>query len=119
MSLRTADGERFYGQMKLSGKLIALADEPSLKEWSYWRLINNRFPYTVALRTHHLLLPIRVVPDRSELQAEELAELTEILSLVAPEYDFVMENFPKRRSILTHYHLHLGEYHNDRSEMKL
>lgn len=119
MSLRTAESERYYQDQKLAGTLIPLADEPTIRAWTYWRIIENRFPYNVALAKHHLLLPIRAVPDRSDLKDEELAELVEIIALVASEYDFVMENFPKRRSILAHYHLHLGEYYPTRSDMKL
>lgn len=119
MSLRTSNGERRYQQAKLDGNLVSLADEDSIMSWSLWRIIDNRFPYGVALKTHHLLLPIRAVPDRSDLSDDELAELVQILALVASNYDFVMENFPKRRSILAHYHLHLGEYHDTRDYMTL
>jgi diadenosine tetraphosphate (Ap4A) HIT family hydrolase len=119
MSLRTSAGERFYGQMKLSGKLVPLADEPSITEWEHWRLIDNRFPYAVALRKHHLLLPKRVVADRLDLTEDERTELVWLLRQLSDDYDFVMENFPKRRSILSHYHLHLGEYYVHREDMKL
>lgn len=119
MSLRTSNGERKYQLAKQQGTLVLLADEEAIMEWSLWRIITNRFPYGIALKKHDLLLPIRAVPDRSDLTAAELAELTEILALIAPQYDFVMENFPKRRSILAHYHLHLGEYVDDRTQMML
>lgn len=119
MSLRTSSGEARYQRAKQESQLIPLADEDSVMEWGLWRIIINRFPYGIALKRHHLLLPIRAVPDRSDLTDEETAELVQILALVAPEYDFVMENFPKRRSILAHYHLHLGEYHDSREQMAL
>lgn len=119
MSLRTANGEKRYQKAKADSSLVALAEEEALMSWSLWRIIDNRFPYGIALKTHHLLLPIRAVPDRSDLSDDERAELVQILALVAPNYDFVMENFPKRRSILAHYHLHLGEYLDSREQMTL
>jgi diadenosine tetraphosphate (Ap4A) HIT family hydrolase len=119
MSLRTSSGEQFYQDAKMKGDLVPLAEEETLLAWSYWRIIENRFPYGIALKRHHLLLPIRVFPDASDITDDERAELSQILALVAPEYDFVTMNFPKRRSILAHFHLHLGEYHDSREQMTL
>lgn len=117
MSLRTTEGEQFYADQKMSNNLKALADEPSLIDYKYWRVINNRFPYNAVLAEHNLLIPRRVVAERAELNLQEVHELAEILDELKNNYDFVMENFPHKRSVLYHYHLHLGLYKDKRSDV--
>lgn len=120
-SARSEHGERFYGQMKLAGKLIPLEQEPSIAEFAFWRIIDNRFPYDMIFKTHRMLLPIRVVAEYQDLNSDEVEELHKILQWMREnsDYDLVFENFPKRRSIHAHYHLHLASYHDDRSDFKL
>lgn len=119
MSMRTAKGESDYQHAKTVGGLKLLSEEPSVREFEHWRIIENRFPYDSVLQTHHLLLPKRVVSDRFWLEANEVMELDEILTRLNEEgsYDFFTENFNKRRSIAIHYHLHLGKYYDKRSDM--
>lgn len=121
MSMRKAASEAAYQQAKVDKILVPLSAEPSIKEFDLWRVIANRFPYDIALAKHHLLLPKREVPDRFHLTKGEASELLTILLQFERDgsYDFVMDNFAKRRSILAHYHLHLGSYYATREEMSL
>jgi hypothetical protein len=120
MSLRTAAGEQSYQDSKTSGNTMPLELEPSLRQWKHWRLIDNRFPYTVAFKEHHMLVPKRGVADRWELSADEKAEFEVILKeYVYPTYDLWFENCPKRRSIRSFYHIHLASYHDNREQMEL
>ena len=120
-SPRTAQSETFYGQMKLADRLKPLADEPSLSEFAFWRIIDNRFPYDMIFKTHRLLVPIREVAEYQDLSQDEVTELHRILQWMRENstYDLIFENFPKRRSIHGHYHLHLATYHDKRSGFKL
>jgi diadenosine tetraphosphate (Ap4A) HIT family hydrolase len=90
------------------------ADAPHFYDWAErvvaefdkWVLINNAFPFDKIADTHHLLIPHRVFAHLHEANPEELRELEEIKAKLASDYDFVMENFPRNRSVPTHFHLH-------------
>ncbi len=121
MSLRTAAGERAYQEARLNGGTRPLELEPSIKKWQYWRLIENRFPYSVAFKTHHMLVPYRAnVSERWDLNDEEKREFERILrEFVYPTYDLWFENCPKRRSVARFYHVHLASYVDSREQMSL
>lgn len=121
MSLRTRSGEETYQLAKANGGTVPLELAPSLKIFKHWRLIDNNFPYRVAYKTHHMLLPRRAgVSERWDLNAEEKAEFEQLLKdFIYPEYDLWFENCPKRRSMNHIYHLHLATYYDNREEMML
>lgn len=120
MSLRTAAGEQAYQDAKASGNTTPLELEATLRQWKHWRLIDNRFAYTVAFKEHHMLVPRRGVADRWELNADEKAEFELIVKdFVYPTYDLWFENCPKRRSVRSFYHVHLASYHDSRDQMEL
>lgn len=119
MSLRTKNSEIMYGIAKEKGTLVALHEEERLFDFEHWMIVANRFPYDIALRVHHLLLPKRQVPAQGDLNPEELVELSHIMEQVQHNYDFVLSNFPRKQSIKTHFHLHLGVYYDNREEMSL
>ncbi len=121
MSLRTFDGEIEYQEAKKNGGTIPLELEQSIQKFKHWRLIDNRFPYAVGFKVHHMLVPCRAgVADRWDLNADEKAEFEQLLKeFVYPNYDLWFENCPKRRSVLGFYHLHLATYHDNREAMKI
>lgn len=119
MSLRKKNSEMAYGVAKQEGKLVALLEEERLFEFEHWIIVANRFPYDIALKKHHLLLPKRAVPAQGDLNPEELIELSRIMEQVQHNYDFILSNFPRKQSIKTHFHLHLGVYYDNREEMAL
>lgn len=119
-SARTADSEMRYQCAKILGELLSLDQEKAIYTFDHWRIIENRFPYDMIFKTHHMLLPIRIVGTRSELNEAEIRELSLIRDLtIMHDYDLVFENTPKRRSILSHYHLHLASYYDKRSDFKI
>lgn len=119
-SLRTTEGEQAYADAKVFHKLMPLSDELSIREWENWKLVGNRFPYDMAFKTHHLLIPKRNVALRRELTKLELDELDVIISTyIESKYDMMFENTMRRRSIPILFHLHLATYYNRRSEMKV
>jgi diadenosine tetraphosphate (Ap4A) HIT family hydrolase len=108
------DEEAYQGSAK-----TPLADNPVLREFDHWLLIKNEYPYTMIMTKHDMLIPKRVVPTRNLLTSVELAELDQIIDLLAPDYDLMFENFPHIRSMPDHYHIHLARYITDRSDIKL
>ena len=120
VSLRTTKDELNYEKAKKKGKSTPLIDEPRIREWQHWALINNSYPYTFAYKIHHLLIPKREVPE-TELNDEEHQELLLIYQELGREkiYDCRLVNFTKKQSIPHHYHIHLMAYKDRRKDMKL
>lgn len=85
----------------------ALCREPSLVEFQYWRVTNNRFPYDQVASLHHMMVPKRHT-NGDDLTPEEFSELALLKKEhVNEHYNFILEATPKTKSIPTHYHLHL------------
>jgi len=121
MSLRTVNGELHYQLAKIDKTTLPLELEPALQIFKYWRVINNRFPYDISFKMHHMLVPRRGdVADRWDLNDNEKAEFETILKdYVYPNYDLWFENCPKRRSVRAFYHVHLATYYDNREDMQL
>lgn len=83
------------------------------KEYKYWRLIENDFPYDRVAKKHSLLSPRRNFINDWEMKDEERQELFEIKKEVSEsqEYDSILENIPHNRSLPSHYHLHFVKWH--------
>lgn len=118
ISLRTTTGEMYYAFSKKIGNLKQLHEEPALEEWRHWKLIDNSYPYDIAFKEHHLLIPRRVAP-KQKLNVAEKLELEDILNSLSERYDCYLENFIRKQSIKNHYHLHLLTYKDNRADMRL
>lgn len=118
VSLRTTRDELYYAKAKTKGKTKPLVEEDRLKEWKYWALIENEFPYSAAFKTHHMLIPKRVVAEKDLSDAEQ-TEMRDVLEELATDYDCVLVNFTRQQSIRHHFHLHLLEYKDKRKEIKI
>jgi diadenosine tetraphosphate (Ap4A) HIT family hydrolase len=80
------------------------------KEFKYWLIIENRFPYSLIAEGHHLLSTKRHIKCINELTNNEEIELKNILHQINTaqmDYDMISYNTPKRQSIPLHFHLHL------------
>ena len=117
-SLRTEAGERKYAEDKAKGELKALADEPSIVDWKHWRSIQNKYMYDTVLKEHHMLVPRRVFGTFQEVSLVEMVELLSILKDLDQQYDAVVLNTARRRSVPDHFHVHLWNY-KEREDMSL
>lgn len=117
-SLRSPDGQRQYMINKEAGLMKRLIDEPQIKEWEYWTLINNEYPYDAVYRTSHMLIPKRVV-TKKDLNKTELNELNQIIEELSDEYDCYLVNFANKQSIKSHFHIHFLVYYDNRKDFKL
>jgi galactose-1-phosphate uridylyltransferase len=78
-----------------------------VKEYQYWYVAENNFPYDAMFKISHLLTPYRHQESFWDLNQEELAELIEIRKdLVGGVYDIVLENLPHEKTQV-HFHQHL------------
>lgn len=119
VSLRTVRDEIQYGKAKSKGAARKpLLDEERLREWKYWALIDNEFPYSSAFKVHHMLIPKRVVNDKN-LSIEERVEMDSILRDLSESYDCVLINFKSKQSIRHHFHMHLLVYKDKRKDLKI
>jgi len=85
----------------------SLCEKDSLKDFLYWKVVENSFPYDLIAKAHHMLIPIRHIHE-AHLNNKELAELRSLkLGVLRAEYDYILENTFKNKSIPGHFHLHL------------
>jgi diadenosine tetraphosphate (Ap4A) HIT family hydrolase len=83
-----------------------LCDAKSLKEYRYWKIIENQYPYDEVATTSHMVVPKRHLKE-SGLTWREMSEFEKIKTDMHSGYDMIIENTHKRKSIPEHYHLHL------------
>lgn len=119
VSLRSYRDEINYAiRKKQTKKLKPLHEEPRLKEWEHWALIENAYPYTITFKTNHMLIPKREV-EKKDLNSAELAELEKVLDELSSEYDCQMTNFPSKQSRKNHFHIHMLTYKDHRREIRV
>tara|TARA_B100000745_G_scaffold64494_1_gene38053 strand:+ start:1501 stop:1851 length:351 start_codon:yes stop_codon:yes gene_type:complete len=78
----------------------------SIKNFSFWKIVKNDFPYDKVATNHDMLMPIRCTTEEN-LTAEEKLELEMIKSTTAQSYDLLAESTLKTMSVASHYHIHL------------
>lgn len=77
------------------------------REFSHWKIVPNKYPYDAVASLHDMIISKRHV-TWGELTDEELVQLSEIKrEYLADNYTFMLEAFPKHRSVPGHFHLHL------------
>jgi diadenosine tetraphosphate (Ap4A) HIT family hydrolase len=84
-----------------------LCEKKPLKEFKYWRIVENRFPYDKIANVHHMLIPKRHVGE-TELSPRETKELLALKQgYISAHYEYLIEAVHKQKSIPAHFHLHL------------
>ncbi|MDO8520976.1 MAG: hypothetical protein Q7S52_02575 [bacterium] len=110
ISLRKPETEARYEEHRRNKKhgecYLCRAD--SLKEFEFWRLLPNEFPYDRIVKTHHLI-SLRRHADENALTVPEYNELYDIKHNLRNDYDMLFENTLKHRSIREHFHIHAIE----------
>lgn len=78
-------------------------------KFKYWKIISNIFPYDKIASRHDMLVPLRHVSLESKFNGQEKKELLEIKERYLPrqDYDWIIENLPRKKSAPAHFHLHL------------
>ena len=95
-----------------SGSAIGcrLCDDPAtIQDFKHWRLVPNAFPYDRYFSKSDMLVSKRHV-DELGLSEVEKVELLKLKSeVLTNQYDIILENLPKQKSIPHHIHYHLVE----------
>ena len=110
ITLREDDDEAYYQKQRANNQVRKLSALPAKKEWKYWRLVKNDYPYTRAFDRHDMLVLKRRHPQPSFI---EYGELQIILDELQFSYDCHMYNFPHLQSVNNHFHIHLLGYRNE------
>lgn len=84
----------------------ALCQKDTLEEFTYWRIVDNSFPYDLIAETHHMLIS-KVHATERELPKEAHEELLHIKNRCLQQYDLMTMSLPKNLSIPQHVHYHL------------
>jgi hypothetical protein len=91
-----------------------ICERKPIKKFKYWKIIINIFPYDKLAVKHDMLVPLRHISIESKLSRKEKEELLLIKEkyLSRTNYDFVLENLPRKKSAPEHFHLHLIKQRN-------
>lgn len=119
MSMRTPETEQKYREARAAGTLIGLENEPDAPGtplFTYWRVVENKFPHD-RHHTKHLLVILKRKCRFDELSLAELQELWHSVIFWADDkFDYIKFNFASVRTVPNIPHLHLltlkGEYKN-------
>lgn len=84
----------------------ALCKKAVIKKFNHWFITVNDFPYDRIAKVHNMIVSIRHI-NEAGLNDEERAELLEIKQKYLGDYDFFIEASEKKRSVPTHFHIHL------------
>lgn len=102
--------EKHYKRLRDKGHLeggCKLCEHSSIKEFQYWKIIENSFPYTRIAQLHHMIIPKRHIKEE-ELSQEEWMEYREVKNgYINENYEFIIEPTQRKKSIPAHFHLHL------------
>ncbi len=98
---------------------FCISDEKIKKEFTYWHILPNKYPYNKLAKLNDLLVLKRHARSEKDLTPEEAKELLSIKTNFLPEsiYKVIYENLPTQQSIQGHYHVHLLILHDKYSVM--
>lgn len=104
--------QKYFAYLDENVRTPDLRDLPMIFGGNKWVVVENQFPYDKIAKTHHMLVPLRAFTEDIDMTQDERDELAAIKRRVADEklYDVIMENVMHRRTVPTHYHLHLIKY---------
>ena len=78
-----------------------------IKEFKYWKIVKNRFPWDRIAKTSHMVIPKRHVSGE-KLTKIEKRELEIIkFKYIEKEYELLAEATTRKKSIPGHFHVHL------------
>lgn len=102
--------EKYHEAMKNrhDGSPCPLCQLKSVREFKFWRITVDEYPYDMIASKHDMLLPKRHVVS-NQLTQEETTELNEIIEggELDKDYDVIQKSLNSVSSIPSHTHYHL------------
>ena len=78
-----------------------------IKDFKYWKVINNDFPYDLIAKVNHMIVPKRHATYKT-LNSKEKKEYEYIKNtFIEKKYHILVETVVKRQSIGAHFHTNL------------
>ncbi len=109
-TFRTPEMTQKYADYRAAGHLdngCRLCDVPAIKQYKFWKIAEAKFSFDRVAVKHNMLLPLRHTVETG-LTEEEKQELLDIKNGdIQTEYEFIIEATTKKKSIPSHFHLHL------------
>jgi hypothetical protein len=114
-SMRSPEMKNRYKEWQVSHGMdigCQLCERQAIHLFSYWKIVENIFPYDLIAEKHHMLVPLRHVAEGGLVDGE-LKELRSIKEgIVNEDYDFLLESTDKTKTVPQHFHLHLIQTKN-------
>lgn len=110
MTMRLPMDEAAYTVAKANNDLKPLYSEPAIRDYRYWRIVNNRFPHTRIADTNHMIVLKRECKSLMLIKPMEWVELLKVVIEVAGDYDNFAYNLPSMSSVKTIPHAHLYKF---------
>jgi hypothetical protein len=107
--LRTRKTYNKYVKARVKGILdngCRLCKIKPVKEFKYWKIIDNEYPWDLVAKIDHLILPKRHVVYE-KLNKTEKKELNLIKETYLEKYEIIAEATHRKKSIPDHFHQHL------------
>lgn len=78
-----------------------------IKDFKYWKILDNEYPWDLVAKINHILIPKRHV-IYSKLNNAEKKEFDKIkLDYIEKKYIMMVEVTDRQKSIPSHFHVHL------------
>ncbi len=84
-----------------------LCEKKALKEFKYWKILKNDFPWDLIATKHDILVPKKHATEE-KLSLLEIKEFKKIKkNFIEKNYSTIAESTKKHKSIPKHFHVHL------------
>lgn len=111
---RTKSSDRKYRKLIAAGlltnhgcQLCRKVGKEAIKNYKYWSVVKNDFPWDRIAKVHHMIIPKRHVTE-DKLTKAELKEYFQIKkNYLLKTYENISESTHKTRTIPSHFHLQL------------
>lgn len=107
MNLRTPATEKRYREYLASGGKNDWATCYAIREFTYWKIIRNKFPYDAVATQHDLLIPKEPFIKFYDMPEEYITEFHGVTNLMELFYESQLKNSPHKRTVAEWWHLHL------------
>jgi len=96
--------KRYREERQRMGEALSHVDLKTatmIREYVFWVLVENKFPYDMIAETHSLLVPKRWFTDDWDMNEEERGELFQIKEGFGADktYDTIFENVKHKRTV--------------------
>jgi hypothetical protein len=112
MKLRTETTQKAYeDKLATLPEGCIMCSKVEQERYGMWSIVQNDYKYDVIAEKHDMLVVHRHIKEVDQLSVQEIVELANIISWYKDEYDSVLLNMERGRSIPGHLHFHLLKYH--------